>query len=85
VLGYSGRLSTDADFSPDGHDPRVNGRLVVVGVVVIDAETGREEFRAPLVTYGYGRPTPADLDDDGDDEVFVRYGDGRVVALDYAT
>jgi hypothetical protein len=52
-------------------------------VAVLDAESGSEmaayEREVPVWTV----PTPADLDGDGDTEVLVRYGDGRVVALDY--
>lgn len=52
-------------------------------VVVLDAGSGSElaryERNVPIWTF----VTPADVDDDGSAEVLVRYGDGRVVALDY--
>jgi outer membrane protein assembly factor BamB len=52
-------------------------------VAVLDAENGAEvgayERTVPIWTF----VTPADVDGDGDDEILVRYGDGRVVALDY--
>lgn len=43
------------------------------------AETARYERNVPIWTFA----TPADIDDDGSAEILVRYGDGRVVALDY--
>lgn len=43
------------------------------------AELARYERSIPLYTF----VTPADIDDDGDDELLARYGDGRVVTLDY--
>jgi outer membrane protein assembly factor BamB len=52
-------------------------------VVVLDAESGAElagyERNVPIWTFA----TPADIDDDSRMEIFVRYGDGRVVALEY--
>jgi outer membrane protein assembly factor BamB len=52
-------------------------------VAVLDAESGAElaryERNVPIWTFA----TPADIDDDGRMEILVRYGDGRVVALDY--
>lgn len=54
-------------------------------VAVLDAGSGAElaayERSVPVWTF----VTPADLDDDGDDELLVRYGDGRVVSLAYVT
>jgi len=51
-------------------------------VAVLDANTGAElaayERTVPVWTFA----TPTDIDDDGREEVLVRYGDGRVVALD---
>lgn len=54
-------------------------------VAVLDATTGEE-----LAAYERAFPiwtvvTPIDLDDDGDEELLVRYGDGRVIALNYET
>lgn len=52
-------------------------------LVVLDAGSGAElaayERRVPIRTF----PTAADIDGDNSDETLVRYGDGRVVALDY--
>lgn len=54
-------------------------------VAVLDGETGEEraayERSVPIWTY----TTPADIDDDGAAEILVRYGDGRVVALEWVT
>jgi outer membrane protein assembly factor BamB len=56
-------------------------------LVVRDAATGAEEWRLPLTTYGYGRPTVADLVggpapevvvSDIDGGVTVAHGDGSV-------
>lgn len=64
-----------------------NGTAVVAAardgtVSLLDPATGAERAAygrdVPVWTY----PTPADLDGDGTDEILVRYGDGRVVALD---
>lgn len=50
-------------------------------VALLDPATGAERAayarNVPVWTY----PTPADIDGDGTDEILVRYGDGRVVAL----
>lgn len=52
-------------------------------VVVLDAESGSElaryERNVPIWTFA----TPADIDNDDQAEILVRYGDGRVVALEY--
>jgi outer membrane protein assembly factor BamB len=52
-------------------------------VVVLDATSGNElavfKRDTPIWTF----PTVADIDGDGAAEVLVRYGDGRVTALDY--
>lgn len=75
--------------SPVLGDVDGDGTLEVVAVAepgtvtVLDASTGSElatyERAVPILTFA----TTADVDDDGRDEVLVRYGDGRVVALDY--
>lgn len=54
-------------------------------VAVLDARNGAERaaYERAVPTWTY--PTPADLNDDGADEILVRYGDGRVVALEYAS
>lgn len=49
-------------------------------VLVLSAETGREEYRIPLETFGYGRPTAANLTaHDGPELVAADIG-GTVVA-----
>ncbi len=52
-------------------------------VAVLAADTGAElaRYRRDVPIWTFARP--ADLDDDGRAEVLVRYGDGRVVALDF--
>lgn len=54
-------------------------------VVLLEATSGSElaayERNVPIWTFA----TPADIDDDGQTEILVRYGDGRVVALDYTS
>jgi outer membrane protein assembly factor BamB len=75
--------------SPVLGDVNGNGRPEVIAVVntgsvaVLDADSGAElaryEREVPIWTFA----SPADIDDDGRVEVLVRYGDGRVVALDY--
>jgi outer membrane protein assembly factor BamB len=54
-------------------------------VAVLDAESGAElaryERNVPIWTFA----TPADIDRDDRMEILVRYGDGRVVALEYAS
>lgn len=69
------------DTTGDGR-PEVIGVTKAGTVVVLDAESGgqlgRYERSVPIWTFA----TPADIDDDRRDEILVRYGDGRVVALD---
>lgn len=52
-------------------------------LAVIDASSGAVlavyERRVPIRTF----PTAADVDGDGNAEILVRYGDGRVIALEY--
>jgi outer membrane protein assembly factor BamB len=66
-----------------GDTPAVVAATKAGTVAVLDGATGRElaayERSVPVWTF----PTLADLDDDADEEILVRYGDGRVVALDY--
>jgi len=54
-------------------------------VAVLDVESGAElaryERNVPIWTFA----TPADIDNDDRIEILVRYGDGRVVALEYAS
>lgn len=77
--------------SPVLGDVNGDGRFEVIAVTnagtvtVLEPESGTElaayERNVPIWTF----PTPADIDDDGRAEILVRYGDGRVVALDYAS
>ena len=53
-------------------------------VAVLDAVSGEELARYERSVPIWTVPTPADIDDDSRAELLVRYGDGRVVALDYA-
>lgn len=76
--------------APIAGDVSGDGDLEVVAVTtsgtvtVLDAETGSElaayERNVPV----WVRPSVADLDSDDNLEILVRYGDGRVVALDYS-
>lgn len=50
-------------------------------VVVVDAVTGLEAFRAPLESYGYGRPTVADLLAHPGREIVASDIDGTVVLV----
>jgi outer membrane protein assembly factor BamB len=70
------------DVNGDG-SPEVIAVTNAGSVVVLDASSGSELARyerdVPVWTFA----TLADIDDDGQAEVLVRYGDGRVVALEY--
>jgi len=72
------------DVTGDGQ-PEVIAVAETGNVVVLDAESGAElaryERNVPIWTFA----TPADIDDDGRMDILVRYGDGRVVALNYET
>jgi outer membrane protein assembly factor BamB len=48
-------------------------------LVTYDAATGTEEWRVPLATYGYGRPTLADVTEDSSPEVVTSDIRGNVV------
>lgn len=72
------------DVDGDGREEVI--AVTNAGVVsVLNADSGAVlasyEREVPIWTF----VTPADIDDDGRDEILVRYGDGRVVALDYAS
>lgn len=73
---------TVGDLNGDG-SPEVVAVTSTGTVSVLDPETGSERATysrdVPIYTYA----TVADVDGDGVDELFVRYGDGRVVALEY--
>jgi outer membrane protein assembly factor BamB len=96
--GASGETewSTNVTTSEDGFTPPPalgdidgdgDGEVVAAtnagAVVVLDASTGEEmaryEREVPIWTF----VTVADVEEDGRAELLVRYGDGRVVALDY--
>lgn len=67
-----------------------DGTLEVVGVTnsggvaVVAAESGRVTATMQKDMHIWTHATLADLDGDGDSEVLIRRGDGRVLALDYA-
>lgn len=69
----------DSDGTPELVAPSNTG-----SIAIIDPETGEIEAtyerEVPINTF----PRIADFDDDGDNEILVIYGDGRVVALSYA-
>lgn len=70
----------------DGDDtPEVVAAARDGTVVVLDAGSGRELAAYQRSVQVWTAPTPTDLGDDGDQELLVRYGDGRVVALNYAS
>jgi hypothetical protein len=50
---------------------------------VLDPGTGDVRATYERDASVYTHVTLADLDDDGRDEVYVPYGDGRVVALEF--
>lgn len=50
-------------------------------VTLLDPDTGAERAAYARDVPIWTHPTPADIDGDGTDELLVRYGDGRVVAL----
>jgi len=52
-------------------------------VAVLDGETGEELAAYQRTVRIWTFPTLADLDSDDEEEILVRYGDGRVVALDW--
>lgn len=68
-----------------------DGTLEVVAVTnggtvtVLDPASGSELAAYERDVTVWTEPTVADLDGDGTDEILVRYGDGRVVALAYAS
>lgn len=77
---FSHALTQPAVADIDG-DP---GLEVAVGttqdaLVVLDAASGREEWRLPLSTYGYGRPTVGNVTGDSDPEIVVSDIDGGLL------
>lgn len=72
-----------ADVTGDG-DAEVIAVTNGGTVAVLDAESGAELARYERSVRIWTFATPADLDDDRRAEILVRYGDGRVIALDYA-
>jgi hypothetical protein len=90
---WSTRLSTNdkAMVQPpvlanvDGEaGPEVVSVLETGTVVVVDPKSGAEQARYERDVSVWTAPSVADIDGDGFDEIIVRYGDGRVVRLDYA-
>ena len=69
-------------------DGEAGGELVSVletgTVVVVDPTSGAEQARYERDVPVWTAPSVADIDGDGADEIIVRYGDGRVVRLDYS-
>lgn len=65
------------DVDGDG-DHEVLSATTEAALVAYGAATGREEFRVPLSTYGYGRPTVANLTASSGPEVVVVDIDGNV-------
>ena len=89
---WSTRLSTndEAMVQPpvladvDGETgPEVVTVLETGTVVVVDPNSGAEQARYERDVPVWTAPSVADLDGDSADEIIVRYGDGRVVRLDY--
>ena len=89
---WSTRLSTndEAMVQPpvladvDGETgPEVVTVLETGTVVVVDPNSGAEQARYERDVPVWTAPSVADLDGDDVDEIIVRYGDGRVVRLDY--
>lgn len=54
-------------------------------VTVLDEASGGKLAAYERLVSIYTFPTPADIDAEDDEEVLVRYGDGRVVALEYTS
>lgn len=69
-----------ADVDGDGH-LEVAASSTERALVVADAATGREEWRVPLTSYGYGRPAVANLTASPGPEVVASDIDGVVVAV----
>lgn len=65
----------------DGNDSAVVVAARDGTVTVLDPDTGAERAAYARDVPIWTSPTPADVDGDGTDEILVRYGDGRVVAL----
>lgn len=61
---------TVADYDGDG-DPEVLAATTEQDLLAFDADTGEEEFRGNLTSYGYSKPVVADLTGGPDSEVAV--------------
>lgn len=70
-----GELDGDAD-------PEVAVSTTERALVVYDARSGREEYRVSLSTYGYGRPTIANVTPAPGNEVVTSDIDGGLVAVE---
>lgn len=86
VIPPGERLPTPEPVLGDVDGDGAEELVAVVGsgeVAVLDPATGSElggyERDVPILT----RATVADVNDDGAAEIFVRYGDGRVVSLSF--
>lgn len=79
---------THALTEPAIEDVDDDGRLEVVyastenALVVADARTGNETFRVPLASYGYSRPTVADVRPSPGPELVTSDMHGNVVVAD---
>jgi outer membrane protein assembly factor BamB len=89
---WSTRLSTndEAMVQPpvladvDGETGQEIVTVIETGtVVVVDPDTGSERARYERDVPVWTAPSVADINDDGRNEIIVRYGDGRVIRLDY--
>jgi outer membrane protein assembly factor BamB len=89
---WSTRLSNSEDVmvqppvlaDVDGEaGPEVVSVLETGTVVVVDPDSGAEQARYERDVPVWTAPSVADIDGDGVNEIIVRYGDGRVVRLDY--
>ncbi len=85
------KLSTDSKWigAPVAGDVNGDGSLEVVAVTnhgtveVLNANTGEVLASYERKVRVWVHPTVCDIDGDGKDEIFVMYGDGRVVELSY--
>lgn len=70
------------DVNGDGKPETI--AVTETGIVsVLNSSTGTELAAYKRTVPIWTVPTPADIDDDGREELLIRYGDGRVVAVEY--